>query len=111
MKRDETNQQFSQITNTDHETGGQYQTRVLAFKNGVIYIELTLSRNRKYDRSYREMAIKSAIYYRNADLGFDTALAAKISIFTVSDDGNRSGQDIPHVSLDSSIGILYQDGI
>ncbi len=111
MKRDDPNQQFSPITNMDHESGVKYQSRVLAFKNGVLYIELTLDRNIKYDKTHREMAIQSAVYYRNAECGFGTALAAKISIFSVQDEVADHPDESPQVSLDSSIGIMYQDGV
>ena len=111
MKRDETNQQYEQITKTDHETGVQYQTRTLAFKNGVLYIELTLDRHISYDKSYRQMAVQSAIYYRKGDYGFDTALAAKVSIYTISSDNPQADTNSRDHSLDSIIGIMYQDGI
>ncbi len=112
MKQDESNQQYTQLTNTDRETGVQYHTRPLAFKNGVMYIELTLERHKKYDKTFRQMAIQSAVYYRKSDYGFESALAAKICIYTVSnsmtEEDLECGQDL---SLDSIIGIMFQDGI
>ena len=111
MKRDETNQQFIQVTKTDEETGVQYHTRPLAFKNGVLYIELTLCRHKKYDKSYRQMAIQSAIYYRKSDYGFESALAAKISIYTIGVDEPDELKSTRDHSLDSIIGIMFQDGI
>lgn len=111
MKRDETNQQFTQVTRTDQETGVEYHTRPLAFKNGVLYIELMLNRHKKYERSYRQMAIKAAVYYRKSNFGFESALAAKISIYTISEDlSTNMGGNRDH-SLDSIIGIMFQDGI
>lgn len=111
MKRDEINQQYIQVTNTDEETGVKYHTRPLAFKNGVLYIELTLCRNKKYDKSYRQMAIQSAIYYRKSDYGFESALAAKISIYTIGAENPEDLKSFRDHSLDSIIGIMYQDGI
>lgn len=111
MKRDQTNQQYEQITKTDHETGVQYQTRTLAFKNGVLYIELTLEGHKTYDKSYRQMAVQSAIFYRKGNYGFDTALAAKVSIYTTSGPNPSGENDNRDHSLDSIIGIMYQDGI
>ncbi len=111
MKRDETNQQFTQVTKTDEETGVQYHTRPLAFKNGVLYIELMLNRHKKYDRSYRQMAIQSAVYYRKSNYGFESALAAKISIYTIDEDISTSLGTNRDQSLDSIIGIMFQDGI
>lgn len=111
MKRDETNQQFTQVTKTDEETGVQYQTRPLAFKNGVLYIELTLCRHKKYDKSFRQMAIQSAVYYRKSDFGFESALAAKISIYTIGGGEQEEFKSTRDHSLDSIIGIMFQDGI
>ncbi|MBY5959998.1 hypothetical protein KUV50_17740 [Membranicola marinus] len=111
MKRDEINQQFIQVSKTDEKTGVQYHTRPLAFKNGVLYLELTLSRNQKYEKSYRQMAIQSAVYYRKSNYGFEAALAAKISIYTRNDDAGVELTDSTGHSLDSIVGIMFQDGI
>lgn len=111
MKQDESNQQYTQLTNTDHETGVQYHTRPLAFKNGVLYIELTLERDKKYDKTFRQMAIQSAVYYRKSDYGFESALAAKICIYTVHNPMETNLDTHQDLSLDSIIGIMFQDGI
>lgn len=111
MKRDETNQPYSQLTNTDQETGVQYHTRPLAFKNGVLYIELTLDRDKQYDKTYRQMAIQSAVYYKKSEPGFEAALAAKISIYSVSTSISRHIENNQNLSLDSIVGIMFQDGI
>lgn len=111
MKRDESNQQFIQVSKTDEKTGVQYHTRPLAFKNGVLYIELTLSRHKKYNKSYRQMAIQSAVYYRKSNYGFEAALAAKISIYTRGEDNLDELDTLQDHSLDSIVGIMFQDGI
>lgn len=111
MKQDESNQQFSQLTNTDKGTGGQYFTRPMAFKNGVLYIELILDRNKKYHQTYRQMAIQSALHYRRSESRFTAAVAAKICIYTRSHLEQGGMASNPDLTLESIIGIMYQDGI
>lgn len=111
MKQDESNQQYTQLTNTDQGTGGQYHTRPMAFKNGVLYIELTLDRNKKYNKSYRQMAVQSAVYYRKSNTEFESAVAAKICIYTTSGSCRNQGDGQQESCLESIIGIMYQDGI
>lgn len=111
MKQDESNQLYTQLTNTDQGSGGQYHTRPLAFKNGVLYIELTLDRDKKYDKTYRQMAIQSAVYYRKSNPNFQTAVAAKVCIYGTSATLSQEVGGQPEFSLESIIGIMYQDGI
>lgn len=111
MKQDESNQQYTQLTNTDQGSGVQYHTRPLAFKNGVLYIELTLERDKPYDKTYRQMAIQSAIFYRKSNPNFKTAVAAKVCIYTTSQNFPREMGEPQDTALESIIGIMYQDGI
>lgn len=111
MKQDESNQLYTQLTNTDQGSGGQYHTRPLAFKNGVLYIELTLDRDKKYDKTYRQMAIQSAVYYRKSSSNFEAAVAAKVCIYSTSSHLSQQVGGQPEFSLESIIGIMYQDGI
>lgn len=111
MERDEINQQNNSITNKDQQSKLPYQTRPLAFKNGVLYIELILSRQEKHNNSYRQMAVQAAIHYRGANYGYEAALAAKISVYISEDDISSLEKESRDHTLDSIIGIMYQDGI
>lgn len=97
----------------DESTGCQYHTKPLAFKNGVLYIEMVLSGKKSSDQSHRKLAVRAAKHYKTSGMGFENAVAAKVSVLKQhpaykGSDGNR---DTPRHVLETIVGIMFQEGI
>lgn len=106
------NKNFDPEIIIDEVTGCQYYTKPLAFKNGVLYIELMLSGEKTSDQSHRKLAVRAAKHYKSAAFGFHNAVAAKVTVLNAS-----SGSDHPEEDrsrrpvVETIVGIMFQEGI
>lgn len=112
MSIEKINKYNAPVTLKNTETGEEYRSRVLAFTNGVLYVELVLDIHRKKAESKRSLAIQSAKYFRNEHDDFRESLAAKISVFYSKNDLDQTNTGIDREMVhDSTIGIIFQDGL
>ena len=105
------NKNFDPEIIIDEVTGCQYYTKPLAFKNGVLYIELMLSGEKTSAQSHRKLAVRAAKHYKSSDFGFDNAVAAKVTVLTCSSRPDRHDEASARPTVETIVGIMFQEGI
>jgi|GEM_PF-6902096 len=95
----------------DELTGNQCYTKPLAFKNGVLYIELVLSGKKISEKSHRHLAVRAAKHYRSSLFGFQNAVAAKVTVLTKSPCAEDAGGKLEKSTVETIVGIMFQEGI
>lgn len=101
----------SSVVLKDKQSGIEYNSKLLAFKNGVLYIELILDTELNSHISKRHLAIGSAKYYRKHFSQFSGSLAAKIHIYSKESKESSSIMDKSTRAHESTIGIIFQDSL
>lgn len=105
------NKNFDPEIIIDEVTGCQYYTKPLAFKNGVLYIELMLSGDKTSDQSHRKLAVRAAKHYKSAAFGFDNAVAAKVTVLNASSGSGHPEERSVRPVVETIVGIMFQEGI
>lgn len=95
----------------DELTGNQCYTKPLAFKNGVLYIELLLSGKKVLEKSHRHLAVRAAKHYRSPVFGFENAVAAKVTVLTKSTKEGDTVEGGGKPTVETIVGIMFQEGI
>ncbi|WP_236980079.1 hypothetical protein [Membranihabitans maritimus] len=112
MSIEKINKYNAPVTLRHTETGEEYSSRILAFKNGVLYVELVLDLDCKKGKYKRSLAIQAAKYFRKENDEFQKSLASKISVFyTKKPNTNKNSNENFELIHDSTIGIIFQDGL
>ncbi|WP_236969894.1 hypothetical protein [Membranihabitans marinus] len=101
----------STVVLKDKESGIEYNSKLLAFKNGVLYIELVINTELTPNISKRQLAIGSAKYFKKEFPTFEASLAAKIHIYTQANKMDSYISKSSGTSPDSTIGIIFQDSL